>query len=644
MISAPFLTGCPSALDRVAWFVLARGALDRLPWLSPIAAQLVLVLPVVVVSLMALWVWRGRRPSAAAAVVLAAVAVHPPLVIALAPFLPWKAIAARDTSRGWLRIGIVVGGAAAILVSAAPRCALSASVDLAVMIKDVVSTLRGFTGIIVPVLAVFETLRSPRAAHTQTAWLVAAASLAAVFAFPTFNARLTLVAFAFVLWWLAAYAAGAIIGSQPRRAARVSTALLLALVPVMHAAGAASAPAVTPLSRAAPPHVVVGALNQMEWPAALATEDPAHDLLVRLWTAGERRRESSLQVVNAASDRLSDVIASRTTYAFAEGARTMQARGIWAGPVDPPKPATQPILWRVLAAPGCRPLTRLWQDVTALAADGQLSAVFSKGATGRHAILWVVMPHGASVEQVDWSLRARDGYWPRGFDLTNPAHRRLFLDFVLKDDIPLTLLPTTTNYIGRLHVEHVELQPGALALAFDSPPQTIMARIDSGPSTAAVNVCHASEGIPVVGYPEAPREVAFDLRSAAPIGRGWHVSEGRREAPFRWTATPSAELRFLAVARVPLVLTLQIDGAAEGEREARAVTLNGVPATCQQVADGCSWWLPQDAIKVGLNVLTINAPVLQRPGTDPRTLGLMIGGATLRHLTPTGQPLAIRRR
>ncbi len=636
MISAPFLAGCPSALDRVAWFVLSRGALDRLPWLSPITAQLAFVLPVLLVSLLALWVWRARWPNAGAAVVLAAVAVHPPLVLALAPFLPWQRMAARETSRDWLRIGIVVIGAAAILLVAARRCELHATLDVRVMMGEVVSTVRVFAGIIVPVLAVFETLRSPRSAHTQTAWLVAAGSFAAVFMFPTFDARLTLVALAFVLWWLAAHAAGAIIASQSRWTTRAITALLLALVPVIHAAGAASTPVGTPVARTPRPNLVVRALNEMSWPAALATEDPAHDLLVRLWTAGERRRDSSLQVVSAASDQLSDVIASRATYAFVEGARTMQNRGIWAGPVDPPKPAPQPVLWRALAAPGCRPLTRLWQDVTALAANGQLSAVFSRGATGRHAIFWVVMPRGASVEQVGWSLRARDGYRPLGFDLTNPAHHRLFLDLVLKDDIPLTLLPTTTNYIGRLFVEHVELQPGGLALAFDSPPQTVMARIDTGPAAGEVKVCHASEGIPVVGYPEAPRDVSFNLRSAAPVGRGWHISEGSREAAFRWTAAPSAELRFLAVARVPLALTLEINRAAVGEREARAVALNGVPATCQRLAGGCSWWLPPEAIKVGLNVLTISAPVLQPPGNDARALGLLIGGATLRHLVPTG--------
>jgi hypothetical protein len=631
MISAPFLAGCPSGLDRVAWFVLSRTALDRLPWLSPIGAQLAFVLPVLLVSLLALWVRRAPRPKAGAAVVLAAVAVHPPLILALAPFLPWKQIAARETSRDWLRIAIVVIGAAAILLVAAPRCELNASLDVRVMMKDVVRTLRAFTGIIVPVLAVFETLRSPRSAHTQTAWLVAAASLVAVFIFPTFDGRLTLVALAFVLWWLAAHAARAIIVSQSRWAARVMTTLLLALVPVMHAAGAASMPLGTRVSRTPPPHVVVRALDEMEWPAAVAAEDRAHDLLVRLWTVSERRRDSSLQVVDAASDQLSYVIASRATYAFAEGARTMQNRGIWAGPVDPPQPATQPVLWRALAAPGCRPLTPLWQNVTALAAEGQLSAVFSRGATGRHAIFWVVMPRGTSVEQMGWSLRARDGYQAIGFDLTNPAQHRLFLDFVLKDDIPLTLLPTTTNYIERLFVEHVELQSGALALAFDSPPQTVMARIDTGRFAGEVKVCHASEGIPVVGYPEAPRDVSFNLRSAAPVGRGWHMPRGSREAPFRWTAAPSAELRFLAVARVPLALTLEIHDAAAGEREARGVTLNGVAATCQRGAGGCSWWLAPEAINVGLNVLTISAPVRQLSANDALTLGLMVSGATLRH-------------
>ncbi len=215
---------------------------------------------------------------------------------------------------------------------------------------------------------------------------------------------------------------------------------------------------------------------------------------------------------------------------------------------------------------------------------------------------------------------------------------------MLKDDIPLTLLPTTTNYIARLFVEHVELQSGTLALAFDSPPQTVMARIDTGRFAGEVKVCHASEGIPVVGYPEAPRDVSFNLRSAAPVGRGWHMPRGSREAPFRWTAAPSAELRFLAVARVPLALTLEIHDAAAGEREARGVTLNGVAASCQRGAGGCSWWLVPEAINVGLNVLTISAPVRQPSANDARTLGLMVGGATLRHLTPTGQSLAIRRR
>src|SRR6188508_320270 len=94
MIPAAFLAGCPSAIDRVRWFVLSHGGIDLLPWPLPIPGALMIGLPAIVVSVLALWTWYGRRVNVAAALFIFAAAVHPPLTLALIPLFAWVAGAA----------------------------------------------------------------------------------------------------------------------------------------------------------------------------------------------------------------------------------------------------------------------------------------------------------------------------------------------------------------------------------------------------------------------------------------------------------------------------------------------------------------------------------------------------------------------
>src|SRR5687768_9103893 len=114
MIPAAFLAGCPSAIDRVRWFVLSHGGVDLLPWPLPIPGGLMIGLPAIVVSALALWVWYARRVNLAAALFIFAAAVHPPLALSLIPLYAWVAGAAPRCRASLVRLAVVLAGIGAI--------------------------------------------------------------------------------------------------------------------------------------------------------------------------------------------------------------------------------------------------------------------------------------------------------------------------------------------------------------------------------------------------------------------------------------------------------------------------------------------------------------------------------------------------
>jgi hypothetical protein len=69
--------------------------------------------------------------------------------------------------------------------------------------------------------------------------------------------------------------------------------------------------------------------------------------------------------------------------------------------------------------------------------------------------------------------------------------------------------------------------------------------------------------------------------------------------------------------------------AVRSTRDELSVSLNGVAAVCESNGAKCAWVLPLEAMRAGLNIVTLHAPVLHGSPSDPRALGLRIGRVEL---------------
>jgi hypothetical protein len=648
MIPAPFLAGCPAAIDRLRWFVLSRGGADLLPWPLPLPGVLLACLPALVVSALALWIWHARRVNLAAVLFVFAAAVHPPLTLALMPLFAWVAEARPSRRTSLLHVTAVLAATSAILWWGTPSCNAPPRATMLALLAASLPALSAGIGAIVGALALFETLRNPRAPLTRVTWLVVLASALGVWIFQSFHAVATLTPAFVLIWWLAAHGAVALVRRQSATVARFGALVLIMLIPVLQVVPVArSLPAQSPAGPQSA-QAIVDALNQMWSPAAIVAEDTAHSFLTTIWRASERRQASTLQVLDPHSHQADDMLSTRAVYAFERGARRLAQRGVWMGPMEPPAPLTRPLLWRAYASQGCVRLTPEWRDVTSLALGGQISAVFSKGGTPRRAIVYAVVGADAAISPtpIGWPPDAAAGYRAVMFDASNPANRASAVETMQADGFPMAMIPERARFLARLSIERLERTPGALAVAFDATPDKLFARLDGDGRTHLLELCRSSQDLTVVGHREAPRRAAIDLSSPAVTGRGWHASEREGETHFRWTAAPVAEIRFIAVRPAPLTLSFQIlDRAVRGTGEELSVSLNGVAAMCESNGADCAWVLPIEAMRAGWNVVTLRAPLLRGshadPRPDPRPLGLKIGSVELHHRGATGRDFAV---
>jgi hypothetical protein len=142
-------------------------------------------------------------------------------------------------------------------------------------------------------------------------------------------------------------------------------------------------------------------------------------------------------------------------------------------------------------------------------------------------------------------------------------------------------------------------------------------------------LCRSSVGQPITAYPGAPAELALDLMSPHATGGGWHASEQSGDLRFRWTEG-AADVLFVADRPQPLLLRLDAQpGTGDWSTARLQVTLNGADARCRSGTPPCDWLLPAEAMRSGLNVITLHSATVAAPAPDPRRLGLSVRSATL---------------
>jgi hypothetical protein len=637
MISAPFWAGCPSAIDRVRWLVLSRGGLDLLPWPLPLPGTLILCMPAVVVTALVLWTWSSRRARLAPVLFVIGAAVHPPLTMALTPLFAWMDAPPLPRRTMLLRLAAILAATTAILWWATPSCGVAERSTMLALAAGALPILSAAVGPIVGALALLETLRSPGALLTRLTWLVLLASIVAVWVFQNFAGAATLMPGCVLLWWLAMHGAASLVRRQPTMVARLGALTLMLLIPVLQVVPVARAGPPPPSSAATSAREITEALDDMWRPAAIVAEDAAHSLLTMIWSAGDWHHTTTVQILDPWSHQAETALQTRAVYAFAGGAQRLARFGLWMGPVEPAPPTPTPVLWRAYASQGCMRLTPEWQDVSGLAVDGQLSALFSFGSGRREAVIYAAMSDeaiGALPSPPDGSLH----YTSIIFDASKPEDRAIAAETMRADGFLSSMVPPGAAFLARVALQHIERTPGAMVLAFASPPQQIFAHRDTDPAPGPLELCRSSQDLTVVGHREAPRRATISLSSPAVAGRGWHASEREGDSHFRWTAAPVAEIRFIAIQPAPFTLAFQVlDTAVPTAGDELAVSLNGVAGTCKWDAAERACELPIDAIRPGLNVAMLHAPVRPASPSEPRARGVKVGRIELRHRGDTGR-------
>ena len=139
------------------------------------------------------------------------------------------------------------------------------------------------------------------------------------------------------------------------------------------------------------------------------------------------------------------------------------------------------------------------------------------------------------------------------------------------------------------------------------------------------SICRSSVGQPITGYAGAPAALPIDVALPHAFGSGWHGPEGAADDRFRWTAAADADVLFAAQRPQPLSLRLDAEpGTGDWETVALRVSLNGTPARCREGAPPCEWSLPVEAMRTGLNVITLHSQTVPAPAPETRQLGLMV--------------------
>ena len=150
-----------------------------------------------------------------------------------------------------------------------------------------------------------------------------------------------------------------------------------------------------------------------------------------------------------------------------------------------------PILWRAYGSRACVALTPEWQEVTSLAADGQVSALFTRGGTRRYAIVYAVV----STDSGDQSRRVATGRaaWLPGNGVRRVEARRSRVGcasdargwLFAGDD------PEGARFLARLSIERFERTAGGLADRIRREPREIVRaprhRAAAAPSQAAAD-------------------------------------------------------------------------------------------------------------------------------------------------------------
>jgi hypothetical protein len=626
MITAGLDPGCPAAAHRLLAVAVARRALEPLSW-SPLAMTLALAVPVALVTLASLWVWRRKFSRSVPVLLILAYALHPPSVLTLAPLLFSRDLVRAMRYRAFLVTGLLV---AIALWAVTPDCSVIDRPDVATIARELAVFLMNAIGPLAGLLVILELFDQRLSPEVRFALGIVVLDVVAVFLLPAFDRRITMVPAVVALWWLAFRSALRVAGNASSRVARVAAVLVLAIVPVLEAAWVtANAPQRTLRTSWT---MLRRALDPLPRPAALLTTDASLTPWIAAWRSGLVDGAGALEIVAPDSSWLGRTVQSRPVFAFGADVDRLSRHGLLLTREAGSERTPETNIWRVVDYAPCAQMGASWTDVSALATSGQISVRVSDSAVRAGVILYCAF-HGptSTSDLVRLQNGSRSGLSGRleQWDLTRSNDRDRLSVAAQSDGIDLASWENDSAVVLRIAVER-GTGDKLPTLSFGVQPEYVAAHLEAPvrwPNSVAV--CRSTVSQVVVGYANAPRTASFDMLGRAWIRHGWHDPEKEGDVAFRWTSEARADARFFAVRPEPLLVTLGLMPIAGSAREQLRVSMNGRPLP-RDATSADTWQVPAETLHSGDNTLTLEAPVVTGPPGDQRRLGLKVSSIVLR--------------
>jgi hypothetical protein len=627
MITVGLAPGCPAAAHRLLAVGVAKRALEPLSW-SPLAMTLALAVPVALVALASLGVWRRKLSRSAPFLLILAYALHPPSVLPLAPLLFSRDLLRAMRGRALLAAGLLL---AIAIWAVTPDCSAIDRPDLATIARELAVFLLNAIGPLVGLLIVLELFDQWRSREVRYALGIVVLDVVAVFLLPAFDRRITVVPAVVAFWWLAFRAALRVAGDASSRLAWVAAVLVLAIVPVLEATRVtANAPqrtlrtSWTRLRRA---------LDPLPRPAAFLTTDASLTPWIAAWRSGLADGAGALELVAPDSSWLGRTVQSRPVFAFGADVDRLSRQGLLLTREAGSERTPETEIWRVVDYAPCAQMGASWTDVSDLATSGQISVRVSDSAVRAVVILYSAFqgPTWTSelVRLQNGGPVALSGTRLEQWDLTRSDDRERLRMAAQSDGIDLASWGNDSAVVLRVEVER-GTGDKLPTLSFGAQPGHVAAHLAAPVRWPyAVAACRSTVSQVVVGYADAPRTASFDMLGRAWIRHGWHDPEKEGDVAFRWTSEARAEARFFAVRPEPLLVTLGLMPIAGSAHEQLRVSMNGRPLL-RDATDADTWQVPAATLHAGDNTLTLEAPVVTGPPGDRRRLGLKVSSIVLR--------------
>jgi hypothetical protein len=624
MIAAGFLPACTAAWHRGVFELVRAGWWQDLPGADRWPSVMWLAIPAAVMTLLAIAAAALSRVRVLIVLLGLAGFVQPLLALALIPLA--LAVRTWPARRALVAPSLIAGVLWAAGSWLTPSCVEPS--PLANTPAQIVAVWWSAIGLAGLVLLVLDVLFSQVGRWSQ----LAAAALLLITAGALVSGRASdpaalLGASSAALWWRIAAGASHVVAWQTTLAGRVGATLLVLLVPAL-----AAAPTVRPVREPGDPATadVWAALEAAGSPSTVMTTGGRADTATTVWRSGPSDVQRSLAVIPPDPEATSRHLATSAVYAWNGQARTLSMRGMLVAPVLMAN-QREPVLWRVLQFEPCHALTATWTDISAAAPSGQFAGLFPEATPNRGALVYLGSARRLDPHPLDWPAAAAQGFESQTYDRRSAADLGELSTMFERDGFPPAPL-ANLPFVTRVRFDRRPMAPDTLAVTLGGVVSAAWARLYAQGDARLDRqplLCRSSVGQPITAYSGAPAVLDLDLMSPYATGGGWHGAERIGDSRFRWTEG-AADVLFVADRPQPLLLRVDAQpGSGDWSTARMHVTLNGTDVHCRGGTPPCDWLLPTEAMRPGLNVVTLHSATVAAPPPDPRRLGLLVRSATL---------------